>query len=82
VILASVPESEGKPAAESKARAAKQKGLPQCGVLLSTNYEGLTPSLWVVFSGVYDTKSQADAHVSSAKQAGYSSAYVRQIVPK
>jgi hypothetical protein len=81
-ILESVPESAGKAAAESKAQAAKNKGLTEVGVLDSDNYQGLTPNLWVVFSGVKNTQSAAEQNVTAAKNAGYSSAYVRQIIPK
>jgi hypothetical protein len=81
-ILESVPEASGKAAAESKAQAAKNKGLTEVGVLNSDNFQGLTPNLWVVFSGVKNTQSAAEQNVTAAKSAGYSSAYVRQIVPK
>ncbi len=81
-ILESVPASAGKAAAESKAQAAKNKGLSEVGVLDSDNFQGLTPGFWVVFSGVKNTQSAAQQNVTAAKSAGYSSAYVRQIVPK
>lgn len=81
-ILESVPASEGKAVAEQKAEAAKNKGLSEVGVLDSDNFQGLTPNLWVVFSGVKNTQSAAQQNVSAAKSAGYSGAYVRQIVPK
>lgn len=81
-ILESVPASEGKAVAEQKAEAAKNKGLSEVGVLDSDNYEGLTANLWVVFSGVKNTQSAAQQNVTAAKSAGYSGAYVRQIVPK
>jgi hypothetical protein len=81
-ILESVPASEGKAVAEQKAQAAKNKGLSEVGVLDSDNFQGLTPNLWVVFSGVKNTQSAAEQNVTAAKSAGYSGAYVRQIVPK
>ncbi len=81
-ILESVPASEGKAVAEQKAEAAKNKGLSEVGVLDSDNFEGLTANLWVVFSGVKNTQSAAQQNVTAAKGAGYSGAYVRQIVPK
>ncbi len=81
-ILESVPASEGKAVAEQKAEAAKGKGLSEVGVLDSDNFQGLTANLWVVFSGVKNTQSAAQQNVTAAKSAGYSGAYVRQIVPK
>lgn len=81
-ILESVPASEGRTVAEQKAEAAKNKGLSEVGVLDSDNFQGLTPNLWVVFSGVKNTQSAAQQNVTAAKGAGYSGAYVRQIVPK
>jgi hypothetical protein len=82
IILESVPESSGKNAADTKARAAQQKGLPQVGVLRTSNYKDLTPGYYAVFSGVKDTQAEAEAGLTQAKSAGYSTAYVRQIVPK
>jgi hypothetical protein len=82
IILESVPESAGKSAAESKARSAQQKGLQQVGVLRTTDYKELTPGYYAVFSGVKNTQAEAEAGLTQAKTAGYSAAYVRQIVPK
>jgi hypothetical protein len=81
VILESLPESRGKSAAESRAREAQADGLPQVGVLNSGNYSSLNPGYWVVFSGIYDNQSQANAALPTAKSAGWSAAYVRQITP-
>ena len=82
IILESVPESSGRSAAETKARAAQSKGLPEVGVLRTSDYKELTPGYYAVFSGVKDTQAQAESGVSQAKSQGYSSAYVREIVPK
>jgi hypothetical protein len=81
VILESLPEARGKQAAESRAKEAQSDGLTQVGVLNSGNYSSLNPGFWVVFSGVYDTESQANAALPGAKSAGWSAAYVRQITP-
>jgi hypothetical protein len=82
IILESVPESSGKSAAETKAKSAQSKGLSQVGVLRTSDYKELTPGYYAVFSGVKDTQAEAEAGISQAKSAGYSAAYVRQIVPK
>ncbi len=81
VILESLPESSGRSAAESKAKQAKADGLPEVGVLNSSNYSSLNPGFYVVFSGIYDTLSEANSAVPTAKSAGWPAAYVRQITP-
>lgn len=81
VILESLPEARGRPAAESRAQQAKADGLPEVGVLNSGNYSTLNAGYWVVFSGVYDTQSEANSALPAAKSAGWSAAYVRQIAP-
>jgi SPOR domain len=78
VILESLTS---KSAADSKAQQAKGDGLPEVGVLNSSNYSSLNPGFWVVFSGVYDTLSEANSAVPTAKSAGWPAAYVRQITP-
>jgi hypothetical protein len=70
-----------KSAADSKAQQAKADGLPEVGVLNSSNYSSLNPGFYVVFSGVYDTLSEANSALPAAKSAGWSAAYVRQITP-
>jgi hypothetical protein len=78
VILESLAS---KSAADSKAQQAKADGLPEVGVLNSSNYSSLNPGFYVVFSGVYDTLSEANSALPAAKSAGWSAAYVRQITP-
>jgi hypothetical protein len=81
IILESVPQSQGRTAAENKAKAAQSKGLTQVGVLNTNEYQGLTADFYAVFSGVKDTQAEAEAGVAQAKTAGYPHAYVRKIVP-
>jgi len=78
VVVASVPKSDGRAAAETKARQAKAKGLPEVGVLDGDQYASLTNGYYAVFSGVYDTKSEAQSHLSQA-QASYPGAYVKAV---
>ena len=59
-------------------RAAKA-GLHQVGVLDSSRYASLQPGYYVVFTGVYPGKSDADAAVGTVRQAGFGGAYSRQI---
>jgi hypothetical protein len=79
IILRSVPTSEGRSAADATAQEAKNRGLPEVGVLLSSNYSSLRSGYWVTFSGVYDTKSEAVADLPDARAEGYPLAYVREI---
>jgi hypothetical protein len=81
VILTSVPKSQGRSAAEAKAREAIADGLSQVGVLDSDNFTSLNAGYWVVFTGVYDTESQARAALPTARQAGWPIAYIREITP-
>jgi len=79
VIIASLPvEDQGSKAA---AKELKQKLLDQgieAGVLLSSSYSSLNPGYWAVFSGVFDTESQAMEHRNSLKSA-YRDAYARWV---
>ena len=79
-----MPASQGRAAAETEGRGARRtRGSREVGVLDSADYKGLTAGYYVVFSGVKDTQSAAAGRTSpQAKSAGYSGAYVRQIVPK
>jgi hypothetical protein len=58
---------------------AESKGLTNVGVLNSDDYFTLNPGYWVLYMGPYDTKSQAQAAVSTAVSKGYSDAYVRRV---
>ncbi len=79
VFLASVPHSEGRASAEAKARAAKQKGLPEVGVLDTDNYSSLRAGFYAVFSGIYETRAQALANRTRAR-TDYPSAYEKRVV--
>jgi hypothetical protein len=80
VVLESVPASgNGRALALARARAASKAGLPQVGVLDSSRYSSLHPGYFVVFSGIYDSRGQADQAQAAANAKGFSAAYVRQI---
>jgi hypothetical protein len=80
VVLESVPASgNGRALALARARAASKAGLPQVGVLDSSRYSSLHPGYSVVFSGIYDSRGQADQAQAAANAKGFSAAYVRQI---
>jgi hypothetical protein len=80
VVVESVPTRAGRNFAVSRARAASQAGLPQVGVIDSGEYSSLHPGYYVVFSGIYATKSQADGAAQTAAGKGFGSAYSRQII--
>jgi hypothetical protein len=79
IIIKSVPTSQGRSQADAAAERARSQGLPQPGVLNSSDYSSLRPGYWVAFTGVYDTVSQAVAALPTARSRGFPLAYVRQV---
>jgi len=80
VVLESIPAgSNGRALALDRARAASRAGLPQVGVLDSSLYSSLHPGYSVVFSGIYNSRGQADRALVAVNSKGFSAAYVRQI---
>jgi hypothetical protein len=79
IVLISYPTTSGREAALATATRAAQAGLPEVGVLQSANFSSLHPGYFVVFSGVYGSKSQADAALATARAGGFAGAYSRQI---
>lgn len=79
VVLKSVPHSQGRSEAEAEARRALNAGLPQAGVLNSSDYRTLRPGYYVAFSGVYDTEAQAESGLANARSRGFPLAYVREV---
>jgi hypothetical protein len=57
------------------------KGVPGVGVLDSDDFESLGPDSFVIFSGTYDDRAQAEEALAQARdRAGGGS--TRRIVPK
>ena len=81
VVIASAPTTTGRDAALRLARAALRAGLPNVGVLDSSDFASLRPGYYVVFSGVYTTVDGALAAVETAQARGYPRAYEREITP-
>jgi zinc ribbon protein len=79
VVLESIPTSAGRPLAFARARAASRAGLPQVGVIDSGRYSSLHPGYYVVFSGIYTSRGQADAARAAAAEKGFQLAYSREI---
>jgi hypothetical protein len=79
IVLVSYPKTIGLAAARTTAERAASHRLPQVGVLDSSRFASLQPGYFVVFTGIYGSKSDADAAVATARQAGFGGAYSRQI---
>ncbi len=79
VVLESVPTSTGRAFAVDRAKRARSAGLPQVGVLDSSNYSSFHPGYYVVFSGVYGSAGQAASAVSTARSHGFRDAYQKQV---
>jgi hypothetical protein len=78
-VLISYPTSDGTAVPAAAALRAAHRGLPQVGVLDSSDYSSLHPGYDVVFSGVYSTPAEAAAALATAHAAGFEGAYTRQI---
>ena len=79
IVLASLPQTEGRRAADARAERARARGLTQVGVLDSSRYASLHPGYWVVFSGVYASEAEATSALESARRASRTAA-VRHVV--
>jgi cell division septation protein DedD len=79
IVLVSYPKTNGRPAALATAARGARAGLRQVGILDSGRYASLQPGYYVVFSGIYASKADADAGVGTARGAGFGGAYSRQI---
>jgi hypothetical protein len=79
VILKSTPVSEGRGPAESSAQQALNAGLPEVGILDSSNFTTLNPGYYVTFTGVYDTQNEAENALPRARTSGFPTAYVREV---
>ena len=79
VVLKSTPVSEGRGPAESSAQQALNAGLPEVGILASSNYTTLNPGYYVTFTGVYDSQNEAENALPRARSSGFPTAYVREV---
>src|SRR5262245_61612086 len=78
IVLVSAPQSSGRAAAAREGQKAIDAGLTDVGVLNSDEFSSLHPGYFVVFSGIYDSQSEARGGLDAAKGT-YPQAYVRQI---
>jgi hypothetical protein len=81
IVLTSIPKGRGRPEAETKAREAIADNLPQVGILDSDRFTSLRQGYWVVFTGIYDTETEARNALPRARQAGWPIAYIREVTP-
>jgi len=79
IVLVSYPKTNGHSSALTTASKAAKSGLGEVGILDSSLFASLQPGYFVVFTGIYSSKDDADAAVSTARQAGFGGAYSRQI---
>jgi hypothetical protein len=79
VVLRSTPTSEGRGPAESAAQQAKNNGLPEVGILESSDFSSLNPGYYVTFTGIYDTENEAENALPRARTSGFPTAYVREV---
>ena len=79
IVLSSLPQSGGRPAAVDAGQKALSAGLTDVGILNSSEYSSLHAGYFVVFSGVFNSEADARAALDTA-QGSYPQAYVRQIV--
>jgi cell division septation protein DedD len=79
IVLVSYPKTNGHASARTTASKAAKSGLGEVGILDSSLFASLQPGYFVVFTGIYSSKDDADAAVSTARQAGFGGAYSRQI---
>jgi hypothetical protein len=81
VVLQSVPSTNGRAFALAQARAALHGGVPDVGILDSSQYSSLHPGYYMLFSGVYTSVDDANTGVTTARSHGYPRAYTRRITP-
>jgi hypothetical protein len=79
VILKSVPTSDGRREANAAAQDALDSGLPEVGVLDSSNFSSLNPGYYATFTGVYDTRNEAVNALPRARNSGFPLAYAREV---
>lgn len=79
IVLKSVPTSQGRGEADAAAQTARSNGLPQVGVLNSSDFSSLRPGYYVAFTGIYDTEAQAVTALPNARSKGFPTAYVREV---
>jgi hypothetical protein len=78
-VLKSTPVAQGRGPADAAAQQAIRNGLREVGVLNSSSYSSMNPGYYVTFTGVYDTKNEAENALPRARNAGFPTAYDREV---
>jgi len=73
-----VESADSQSGADKVAQQASDKGLSDVGILQSSDYSSLNGGYYVVFTGVYTSKSDAESALSGVR-SDFKDAYVRQI---
>src|SRR5436190_289664 len=79
IALALYPVADGGGVARDRATRALRAGLPQVGILLSSNFASLHPGYYVVFTGIYASRDDAEAALPAASRR-FPNAAVRSVV--
>ena len=80
VIVGSFRESRGRGPAETRATQARNAGLSQVGIIRSSDFSSLRPGWYAVFTGIFDSRSDALTRLSQARGT-YPTAYLRHVRP-
>jgi hypothetical protein len=80
IVLASLPQTEGRRVAVTRTRQARRKGLSPVGILDSSRYASLHPGYWIVFTGIYGSEAEATSALQPARRFSRTAA-VRRVVP-
>jgi hypothetical protein len=79
VMLASVPLSDGRAAAEHAAAAARNGGVKNVSIVNSSSYPTLRTGFYAVYSGPYPTLGALLPALQKVRGQGYPSAYTRRL---
>ncbi len=79
IVLGSYPATAGESPALANAARAARSGLPDVGVLDSSNYASLHPGYYVVFTGRYGSEAAAQAALHIVSASGFGGAYPREV---
>lgn len=84
VIVASVVVSQGRSVAEARAKAIRESGVEDVGVLDSSRYRSLSANYWAVYSGVFSTWQQAKDHRDQIRAAhpDLANCYAKQVTDR
>ena len=81
IVLRSIPVERGLAQARAEARRALDAGVGDVGILESSDYASLHPRYYVVFSGVFETRDEADGALPQVHANGFPEAYAREVAP-